>query len=95
MSEKIYKEDLTRLDQLVRLQERNADLAKELLRCVASLKYIAGIAERGTGRKQKDDETVEQFILDYIKFLESIRPYAPRYPGFPTESDLKKALKGE
>jgi len=47
------------------------DLINQLQRLLQTIRYIAGIAERGEGRLQRDDETVEQFILGYVKKLEA------------------------
>lgn len=42
----------------------------DMLRIIATVKYLRGIAERGTGRLCDDNETVEQFVLGYVKKLE-------------------------
>ena len=44
--------------------------AEECDRVVKTLRYIQGIAERGEGRAMRDDETLEQFVLGYVKKLE-------------------------
>lgn len=49
--------------------------ADEAMRLIATVKYLRGIAERGEGRQMRDDETVEQFVLGYVKRLE--QPAAP------------------
>lgn len=74
----IDRNDIQRLDQLVRLQEevnkltsKNAELAKGLMKTIESLRYISGIAERGLERQQRDDETTESFILGYVQHLEA------------------------
>jgi len=51
------------------LSERSA----ENLRLIECLRYISGIAKRGTGREQGANESVEQFILGYVKELEAER----------------------
>ena len=38
---------------------------------VATLTYIRGIAERGEGRPMRDDETLDQFLLGYVRRLEA------------------------
>ena len=38
---------------------------------LSTLTYIRGIAERGEGRPMRDDETLEQFLLGYVKRLEA------------------------
>lgn len=43
------------------------------LRLLATIKYLIGIAERGEGREIRGDETAEQFVLGYVKKLESER----------------------
>lgn len=40
-------------------------------RLLKTLRYLIGIAERGEGRKIRDDETIEQFVLGYVKRLEA------------------------
>lgn len=43
----------------------------EVDRLLKTVKYLIGIAERGSGRKMRnDDETVEQFVLSYVRSLE-------------------------
>ena len=42
----------------------------EVDRLLKTVKYLIGIAERGTVRKMRDDETVEQFVLSYVQALE-------------------------
>lgn len=44
--------------------------AQEAMRLIDTVKYLRGIAERGEGRAMRDDETVEQFVLGYVKRLE-------------------------
>ena len=44
--------------------------AEECARVLKTLRYIQGIAERGEGRAMRDDETLEQFVLGYVKKLE-------------------------
>ena len=41
-----------------------------VLRLIDTIKYLVGIAERGEGRKARDDELPEQFVLGYVKRLE-------------------------
>lgn len=45
--------------------------AQEILGLVATIKYLVGIAERGEGRKCRDDEIPERFVLDYVQRLEA------------------------
>ena len=45
--------------------------AANTLRLIATIRYLGGIAEKGEGRKQRDDETTEQFVLGYVKRIES------------------------
>lgn len=42
----------------------------DMLRLIATVKYLRGIAERGAGRLCDDNELVEQFVLGYVKGLE-------------------------
>lgn len=44
---------------------------EECDRVVKTLRYIQGIAERGFGRAMREDETIEQFVLGYVKQLEA------------------------
>jgi len=53
------------------LANRCAEYAKDILRLVETVKYLRGIAERGTGNECPPDETVEQFVLGYVKQLEA------------------------
>ena len=45
--------------------------ARSITRLIASIKYLRGIAEKGFGRAMQDDETVEGFVLAYVKSLEA------------------------
>lgn len=45
--------------------------ARDMLRLIDTVKYLIGIAERGEGRSIRDDETAEQFVLGYVKRLET------------------------
>ena len=46
------------------------DEPSTVLRLIDTIKYLVGIAERGEGRKARDDELPEQFVLGYVKRLE-------------------------
>lgn len=46
--------------------------ANDMLRLIETVKYLGGIAEKGEGRQQREDETTEQFVLGYVKRLESL-----------------------
>jgi hypothetical protein len=43
---------------------------KEVERLLTTIRYIQGIAEHGEKRQMRDDETLEQFVLDYVRKLE-------------------------
>lgn len=47
--------------------------AEECDRLLKSVRYMQGIAERGEGRPMRDDETVEDFVLGYVKRLEAVQ----------------------
>lgn len=47
------------------------EMARGIERLTATVRYLVGIAERGEGRKIAGNETVEQFVLGYVKKLES------------------------
>ena len=57
-------------DQLAAAQEEIKASSKDSLRLLESVKYLRGIAEHGEERQQREDETVEQFVLGYVKKLE-------------------------
>jgi len=52
-------------------QEPVATDLMDMLRLIETIKYLRGIAERGLGREIRDDETIEQFVLGYVKQLEA------------------------
>jgi hypothetical protein len=54
----------------VKLRMDMTDLM-DMLRLIETIKYLRGIAERGLGREIRDDETIEQFVLGYVKQLEA------------------------
>ena len=56
--------------QLAAAQEEIKASSKDSLRLLESVKYLRGIAEHGEERQQREDETVEQFVLGYVKKLE-------------------------
>ena len=45
---------------------------EEVMKLLSAVKYIIGIAERGEGRAMREDESVESFVLGYVKRLEAI-----------------------
>lgn len=45
--------------------------AEQCAQALRALRYIQGIAERGEGRRMRDDETLEQFLLGYVQRLEA------------------------
>lgn len=58
--------------------------AEECDRVVKMLRYIQGIAERGEGRAMREDETLELFVLNYVKRLEQApQPSQGPVPDFP------------
>ena len=44
---------------------------EDCVRLLKTLNYIEGIAAKGEGRQMRDDESLEQFILGYVKRLET------------------------
>lgn len=44
---------------------------EDCVRLLKTLNYIEGIAAKGEGRQMRDDESLEQFILGYVKRLEA------------------------
>lgn len=44
---------------------------EDCVRVLKTLNYIEGIAAKGEGRQMRDDESLEQFILGYVKRLET------------------------
>jgi len=49
---------------------KNDEWAKDVLRLTETIKYLCGIAVKGEGREINEDETVEQFVLSYVKKCE-------------------------
>lgn len=73
-------------------QEKQEPVATDLmdmLRLIETIKYLRGIAERGLGREIREDETIEQFVLGYVKQLESTQPVKqePEVCQFPRQSN--------
>lgn len=62
---------MTAESALAKVRDENQRYAKDLLRLVADLKYIGGIAERGRGYPLIDDEAPKLAILEYVKNLEA------------------------
>jgi len=55
------------------------ELAEGVLKLTKTLRYIAGIVERGEGRKLADDECVDIVILNYVKKLEDTESIQQEY----------------
>ena len=51
----------------------------ECARVIATLRYVQGIAERSEGRQMREDETLEAFVLGYVKRLEAAQAQAEPY----------------
>ena len=56
--------------QLADSQKQSIEDSENILRLIETIKYLQGIAVRGSGIDQSDDQTVEQFVLSYVKGLE-------------------------
>ena len=66
------------LQRLTELSAENDSLRQQItasdkstLRLLETIKYLVGIAEHGEGRKLFDKETIEQFVLGYVKRIEN------------------------
>ena len=64
-----------------------------VLRLIDTIKYLVGIAERGEGRKARDDELPEQFVLGYVKRLEAALAEPSEAVAW-TESAIDEYLSG-
>jgi hypothetical protein len=53
------------------LRARGLDDANAILKLIATVNYMVGIAEKGEGQKASLDELPEQFVLGYVKKLEA------------------------
>lgn len=58
--------------EAVPLYEAGPWTAEECERVTKTLRYLQGIAERGEGRQMRDDETLEAFVLGYVRRLEAV-----------------------
>ena len=56
--------------QALSLKRENAEWAEDVRRLTKTIKYLCGIAVKGEGREINEDETVEQFVLSYVKKCE-------------------------
>jgi hypothetical protein len=70
MTEHEVKSNRAWREECVSLRQQLAESDKSTLRLLETIKYLVGIAERGEGRKLFDEETAEQFVLDYVKRIE-------------------------
>lgn len=66
----VQSEISTLREQVKMLTEERSETACDMLRLIETIKYLRGIAERGTGRPCGNTETVETFVLGYVKTLE-------------------------
>jgi hypothetical protein len=65
---------LNRMQALTAAEAQPTERAWTLEECdrvMKTLRYVQGIAERGEGRLMRDDETLEAFVLGYVKRLEA------------------------
>jgi hypothetical protein len=53
------------------LEVERIELLNDLDRVMDTVKYLVGIAERGTGTSLPDNQTAEAFVLSYVKHLEA------------------------
>lgn len=53
------------------MDKLDTDFVLSVEKLIDSMKFIVGIAERGVGRQIKDEEAVEEFVLAYVRGLES------------------------
>lgn len=67
----------------------------EMLRLIKTIKYLRGIAERGLDREMRDDETLEQFVLGYVKQLETQPQQEPVKVGRITDNIKGMVLRQE
>ena len=58
-------------EAIVELRTENESYAKDILRLLETIKYMRGIAERGTGKEMPEDIPVESFVLGYVKSIEA------------------------
>ena len=65
-----HPELITLREQVKVLTQYLSEDGYDMLRIIDTVKYLRGIAERGTGRLCDDNETTEQFVLGYVKELE-------------------------
>ena len=56
--------------QALSSKRENDEWAKDVLRLTETIKYLCGIAVKGEKREINEDETVEQFVLGYVKKCE-------------------------
>lgn len=68
---------------------------KTIVRLIDTIKYMVGIAEKGTGTKCLDDETPERFLLAYVKHLESEVQRLDKGWHSANVMALDKSLQGE
>lgn len=66
--------------------------AQDMLRLIETVKYMIGIAERGEGRKIRDNETAEQFVLGYVKRLENALRMAADEPNIDKARAIADAV---
>ena len=58
-------------ETIAELHTENESYAKDILRLLETIKYMRGIAERGTGKEMPEDIPVESFVLGYVKSIEA------------------------
>ena len=87
----------TPVDETAKREHEPVWSTEECDRVMKTLRYIQGIAERGEGRAMRDDETLEQFVLGYVKKLErpEQEPVAWVYKGNFHPFDPSDWAKGE
>jgi len=75
---------------VAKLEAELDESAKGILKLTETIKYLIGIAERGEKRSIKDGETVESFVLGYVKKLEAELENFKKHSPFKVISLIKE-----
>jgi hypothetical protein len=81
--EELIDDAIIALEEALAKQEQGEPVwsLEDCVRTLKTLNYIEGIAVKGEGRQMREDESLEQFILGYVKRLEAA--FAKQEQGEP------------
>lgn len=92
----VFADMAQQAERIATLEAEQIELLNDLGKVTKTVKYLVGIAERGTGTDAPNDQTAESFVLAYVKRLEAenerLRKDMERYQWL-TEDHADRAIR--